>query len=292
LSGDRGGSAGSRDAVATVHRIRSGDVELAVEDTGGGLPIVVAHGLTATRRYVLHGSRLLARAGYRVVSYDARGHGESSAPLDRTAYAYDELVADLEAVIDGLGIDQAVVGGSSMGAATTLVYALRHPDRVSALTQITPAYRGRAGQESRERAYEWDELADALERDGVEGFMRAYGDPPVADRFKGIVQRAVRARIERHRDVRAVADALRVVVRSLPFDSAEELDQIHVPTLVVASHDEADPEHPFEVAEEYARRIPNAELVTEEPGASPIAWRGAQLSRAIRDFLERHGLGP
>jgi pimeloyl-ACP methyl ester carboxylesterase len=290
---ERAGADRSPAPAATAHRIRSGDVELAVEDTGGaGRPIILAHGLTATRRYVIHGSRLLERAGYRVVSYDARGHGESSAPRDVTAYGYDDLVGDLEAVIDALGIEQTVVGGSSMGAATTLVYALRHPERASALIQVTPAYRGRSGQESRERTYEWDELADALERDGVEGFMRAYGDPPVADRFKGIVERAVRARIERHRDPRTVADALRVVVRSLPFESAEELDGVRVPTLVVASRDEADPEHPFEVGEEYARRIPGAELVTEESGASPLAWRGAHLSRTIKDFLERNGLRP
>ena len=63
-----------------------------------------------------------------------------------------------------------------------------------------------------------------------------------------------------------------------------------MPTLVVASHDDADPEHPYAVAEEYARLIPGAELVSEEPGSSPLAWRGAQLSRAIAAFLERHRL--
>ena len=61
-----------------------------------------------------------------------------------------------------------------------------------------------------------------------------------------------------------------------------------MPTLVVASRDELDPEHPYEVAVEYARRIPRAELVSEEPGSSPLAWRGAQLSRAILGFLARN----
>ncbi|HWW68028.1 MAG TPA: alpha/beta fold hydrolase, partial [Solirubrobacterales bacterium] len=47
------------------------------ETAGEGAPIVLCHGITATRRYVLHGSRALESSGHEVVSYDARGHGES-----------------------------------------------------------------------------------------------------------------------------------------------------------------------------------------------------------------------
>ena len=60
-----------------------------------------------------------------------------------------------------------------------------------------------------------------------------------------------------------------------------------VPTLLVGSRDEADPGHPLAVAEEYAERLPEAELVVEEEGKSPLAWQGAQLSRAIEDFVRR-----
>ena len=67
-------------AEQSVLEISSGEVLLAGEDTGGARSLVLAHGLTATRRYVLHGSRLLERAGYRVVSYDARGHALPSLP--------------------------------------------------------------------------------------------------------------------------------------------------------------------------------------------------------------------
>jgi 3-oxoadipate enol-lactonase len=176
-----------------------------------------------------------------------------------------------------------------MGAATTLLLALRRPQRVEALIQITPAYRGEAdaGDEGIRR---WDELADGLERDGVEGFMRAYGEPPIEPRFRSIVERAIRQRLERHEHPEAVADALRVVVRSRPIESLEELEAVRAPTLVVGSRDEADPEHPLEVAKAYADHIPGAELVVEEPGSSPLAWRGAQLSKAIEAFLQRHDL--
>ncbi len=272
--------------------MQSDGVTLAVEDTGGrGTPLVLLHGLTATRRYALHGSRLLPKAGYRVITYDARGHGDSSPAPDPGAYEYPDLVGDLRAVLDALGLERAVMGGVSMGAATTALLALEDPERVSALIQITPAYRGE-DQDLTAHKKDWDALADGLERDGVDGFMRAYGDPPVDSRFKGIVERAVRQRIERHRHPEAVADALRVVSRSLPFRDIRELERIEAPTLIVASRDDADPEHPYAVALEYAEHIPHSELVSEEPGSSPLAWRGAQLSRAIQSFLEKNGLGP
>jgi pimeloyl-ACP methyl ester carboxylesterase len=269
-------------------------VALAVEETGlsSGLssgpvpPIVLAHGLTATRRYVVHGSKLLERSGYRVIGYDARGHGESDPAPEPRAYEYADLVGDLERVLDEREVEDAVLVGVSMGAATTLAFALRSPERVRALAQVTPAHLGLPPDPSLQPR--WDALAEGLERDGVEGFLRAYGDPPVEERFRGLILQAIRQRIERHRHPEAVAAALRVVPRSVAFDGPEALEGLEVPTLVVASRDELDPEHPYEVAAEYERRIPRAELVSEEPGSSPLAWRGAQLSRAILGFLERN----
>jgi pimeloyl-ACP methyl ester carboxylesterase len=267
--------------------VRPRAVKLQVELAGEGRAILLAHGLTATRRYVVHGSRLLERSGYRVASYDARGHGDSDPPPAPDAFEYSDLVGDLEGLLDSLGIEQAVLAGASMGAATTLAAALERPERVSALVQITPAHLGLPQTDPDELA-RWDALADGLEREGVEGFMRAYGDPPVEQRFKGLVTQAIRQRIERHRHPEAVANALRVVPRSKAFEGVEALAGVAVPTLVVGSRDELDPQHPYAVAEVYAERIPGAELVVEEPGSSPLAWRGAQLSRAIIAFLERN----
>ena len=58
--------------------IERAGVELAGDETGEGTPVVLLHGLTATRRYVVMGSRGLERSGHRVIAYDARGHGKSS----------------------------------------------------------------------------------------------------------------------------------------------------------------------------------------------------------------------
>jgi pimeloyl-ACP methyl ester carboxylesterase len=273
--------------------VRAGDVALVFEEVGDATatapPVVLAHGLTATRRYVVHGSRGLERAGHRVLSYDARGHGDSDPAPDPAAYEYADLVADLGAVLDERGLDRVVLAGASMGAATTLAYTLDRPGRVAALVQITPAHLGLPQTDPHELA-RWDALAHGLERDGVDGFMRAYGDPPVEPRFRGLILEAIRQRISRHRHPEAVANALRVVPRSTAFDGVVALERITVPTLIIASRDELDPEHPYEVAQIYAEHVEGAELVSEEPGASPLAWRGAQLSRSIHGFLERAGL--
>src|SRR5947199_1156965 len=148
-------------------------VSLALEEAGSGVPIVLLHGLTATRRYVVMGSKALERSGHRVITYDARGHGRSSPALDPASYGYDALTRDLEAVLDQLEVPRAVLAGASMGAHTLLAFALRAPERVAGLVVITPAYDGEEATAT--ELARWDALADGLRGGGVDGFLAAYG---------------------------------------------------------------------------------------------------------------------
>src|SRR5438874_11672377 len=177
--------------------VRLDGVELAGDDAGEGAPIVLLHGLTATRRYVVMGSRALERSGHRVIAYDARGHGKSSPAPEQTAYGYEELVGDLAAVMDAFEIERAVLAGASMGAHTLLSFALRSPERVAGLVVITPAFDPRAGGDAIDLD-RWDALADGLERGGVEGFVEAYGEPPVPDAWKETVIKVIRQRLALH----------------------------------------------------------------------------------------------
>jgi len=254
-------------------------VTLAGEEAGEGVPVVLLHGLTATRRYVVMGSRSLERGGHRVVLYDARGHGRSSPAPDPAAYGYDRLAADLLAVLDELGIDRAVLAGASMGAHTIARAALAHPERVAAVVLATPAFDPEADPDL-ER---WDRLSAGLREGGVDGFVDAYGEPEVPEAFKDTVRRILRQRLSAHEHPEAVADALRAVPRSRPFEAWDDLAAIDVTVAVVASRDEADPEHPFAVAQRWAEALPAARLLSEEEGKSPLAWQGGQLSKVVAE---------
>lgn len=251
------------------------------EVAGEGPPILLLHGLTATRRYVVHGSRALERAGNRVVQYDARAHGASSPADDPATYRYEVLARDALAVLDHLGAGRAALAGQSMGSATAIAVALARPDRVRHLTIVTPAHRGAP---STNLAY-WDRLADGLEEGGPEGFLDAMGLSDVDPRWRDVVRTVILQRMARHEHPHAVADALRRIPRSAAFDGMGALERLAVPTLVVGSRDDTDPDHPLAVAEEYARLIPGARLVVEEPGESPLAWRGGALSKVILEAL-------
>lgn len=251
------------------------DPDLHVEDTGSGPAVVLLHGLTATHRYVVMGSKSLERSGHRVIAYDARGHG-ASGPGDR--YDYPALAEDLARVLDERGVERAVLAGASMGAHTLLRLALTDPGRVAGLVVITPAH-----HEDAERDLDrWDRLAAGLRSGGVDGFVAAYGDPGVPEQWRETVTKVLRQRLGAHAHPDAVADALEQVPRSVPFDRVADLAALpDVPTVIVADRDEADPGHPLWVGEAYAAAIPGATLVVEDEGSSPIAWQGGRLSKVI-----------
>lgn len=260
---------------------------LAGETQGEGPSLVLCHGLSATRRYVVHGSKHLPRRGYRLVTYDARGHGESDpAP----PYTYEELTGDLDLVIAGTGSAEgpgAVLGGHSMGCHTVARRAILDPGGIRALILIGPVFTGEADDDAR-----WDRRAEALERGGPEGFAEVVAEGSAGDDVHERTYRLARDRARLHRHPEAVAEALREVPRSKPFAGLDELSGIDLPTLVVGSHDEFDPGHPWDAAVAWKETIPQAEFVSEAAGEPPLAWQGGVLSREIDSFLDRHGLGP
>ena len=268
--------------------VRSDGVVLAGDRSGDGTPVVLLHGLTATRRYVVMGSRMLERDGHDVVAYDARGHGRSTPAPDPDAYGYDALAADLLAILDHAEVERAVLAGASMGAHTLMAFALAHPERVAGLVAITPAFDPERPEDAA-RMERWDALSEGLRTGGVDGFVAAFGEPDVPERFRDTIRTVVRQRLSAHEHPDAVADALRTVPRSRPFEAWEAVRALDVPATVVASRDEIDPEHPLAVGERWAAEIPGAELRTEREGSSPLAWQGGQLSRVIAETAARRG---
>lgn len=236
---------------------------------------------------MVHGSRHLPRNGYRLITYDARGHGRSE-PAD--SYGYVGLTSDLERVIDHTGALEAgplLLGGHSMGCHTAAAWALSNQEKVAGLILIGPVFTGEADGDDR-----WDRRAEALEQGGPDAFAEVVAENSPDEKVRETTFRLARDRARLHDHPEAVARALREVPRSRPFGDLADLASLSVPVLVVGSNDEIDPGHPRAVAELWARTIPGAEFVVEEDGESPLAWQGGILSREIEAFLARHEFGP
>ncbi len=266
-------------------QIDAAGTELSATLTGEGHPVVLLHGLSATRRYVVMGSRTLERSGHRVLAYDARGHGRSMPAADGR-YDYERLAEDLAAVLDAAGWERATLAGASMGAHTAAAFALAHPERVAALCLITPAFDPDAVPE----LGSWDRLAAGLRAGGVEGFIAAYDLEALPAAMRPTIETVLRQRLGAHEHPAAVADALQAVPRSRPFDSLAQLGTIAVPSVIVASRDQLDPGHPLAVGEAWAAGIHGARLIVEEqrePPLSPTAWQGGQLSKLIAELVQQ-----
>jgi pimeloyl-ACP methyl ester carboxylesterase len=106
-------------------------VDLYYETSGTGFPLVLAHGYCTSINLWQHQIPLLAQR-YRVIAYDARGHGLSSAPAGKEHYTLEHLVEDMYALLQHLGITQAYIAGHSMGGATSAGFAARHPEMTRA----------------------------------------------------------------------------------------------------------------------------------------------------------------
>ncbi|MBT3272557.1 MAG: alpha/beta fold hydrolase, partial [Spirochaetales bacterium] len=152
--------------MSRVYRIESGGLELVVEEIGEGRPLVFAHGLTGNRAGVFEQLEGLTDR-FRIVSFDQRGHGDSSPVLNPEMYDPHLMADDMRAVMDALDIENAVVGGESMGAATTLLFALANPERVESLLLTAPAF-GEGPNADREHIWE---MGDCIEKLGVDRYI-------------------------------------------------------------------------------------------------------------------------
>lgn len=131
------------------------------EDTGGALgPVILAHGILMDSQMFAPQIEA-AGAGCRFITWDARCHGETESTDD--PFTYWDLADDLKGLLDHLGIERAVIGGMSQGGFVALRFALRYPERVSALILIDT----QAGTEDPDKAATYEVMLDVWEAEGL-----------------------------------------------------------------------------------------------------------------------------
>jgi len=119
-----------------MKRVASSDgVKLHCEESGAGATVLFVHEYGGSCRS-FDAQVAAFRARYRCVVFNARGYPPSEVPAPVDSYSQDHAVADIAAVMDGLGIDRAHLVGVSMGAASSLQYALKEPKRVLSATLV------------------------------------------------------------------------------------------------------------------------------------------------------------
>jgi 3-oxoadipate enol-lactonase len=174
-------------AMETMVKVDGGTVW--ADDTGGpGTPVVLLHpGVGDSRIWEPVMSRLAGR--YRVIRYDARGHGES--PPATATYT---LLTDLVAVLDQLDVPPAVFVGCSQGGTSSIDLALSQPSRVSALVLVSPGLSGYAWPQDPGSHAEFASLAAAGDIDGVAALIqRIWVAAGPGDGVAGQLRSAARA---------------------------------------------------------------------------------------------------
>ncbi len=207
---------------------------------------------------------------YRVLTYDARGHGDSPTPAG--PWTLDDLVDDLVALLDAVGAPRAHVAGISLGGMTAMRLAAREPDRVDRLALLcTTAKTDPQGFLDRAAAVRSGGTAPiaptVVSRWLTPSFAAEH--PDLVARLEAMIAGA---------DDEGYAACCEVVAA---MDLREDLGRITAPTLVVSGAD--DPALPPEHQRVIAEGIPGAELLTVSPGAhlanleQPLQVTGALL---------------
>lgn len=243
-------------------RVRSGEALLAGLRFGGGPPLLLTHPLVFSKAFTTAGADVLG-ARFDVAAIDQRGHGESEGGAIEAAAMAD----DLGAVLDHLGWARAAIGGTSLGAATSLLFALRHPERVERLLLDLPGF----GPGSFRDPAQAERMAEAFERSDFDAAARRITEglsPPRAAAWTSALREDWR-----HYDPARLGPKLAAAVRgTLHWRLVErwpaDLAALRVPTTILAV--KGDPVHPWEVAETMSRTLPAARLLPRVSSLDPL----------------------
>lgn len=290
------GPDGSLDVEETTHgtahrRYANGAaVDLYYEDQGTGRPVVLIHGWPLSGRSWEKQVPALVDAGYRVITYDRRGFGNSSQPWD--GYDYDTFAADLHSLLEHLDVRDATLVGFSMGGGEVARYLGTYGAgrvRGAVFAAAVPPYLYKS-DDNPDGGLDDDTIAQF--EAGVTGDRQAFLDGFVTGFFTaGEAGELVSAPAhEYHREIAAFAspkgtlDCIAALGRT---DFRGDLAKITVPTLVI--HGDSDAIVPFEVSGKRTHEsVAGATLALIEGGPHGLnATHAEEFNRALLDFLAK-----
>ncbi len=237
-------------------KVELNNTQIAYSDHGIGLPVIFLHAFPLNRA-MWDGdiAGLLDEQRYRLVSLDWRGFGESDAPGEGEISTMDLLAGDVVALMDHLGIEQAVLCGLSMGGYAAFACWRHYAQRIGGLilADTRPAADTPEAQANRENVARIAEeqgttaIADLQLPRLISDYTRQH-HPPVETRVRQMINAATAS---------GIAAASRGMARRV--DSSDLLAGITCPTLVIAGQQDA--VIPLSEAQAYADRIPGAQFV-------------------------------
>ena len=258
--------------------------EVFVVENGEGPVIVLSHGVTLSVRTWAKQLTGLSAAGFRVVAFDHRGHGEST--VGTSGHTIENLGSDVRTVIEGLDLRDVVLVGHSMGGVAVQSFCLDHADvareRVAGIVLLSSLTRSfLAGVPALAAATTWtaDHLPDAAgvlrARDfGLAVSRLGFGRNPVASQVEATRQMILDTKTGTRRDAVAALAGL---------DLSHRIGRIDRPTLIICGT--ADLVTPLAESRRMARRIPGARLEVVEGGGHMLMFeRATAVDGLIADF--------
>ena len=257
--------------------IRINDINLAYTDVGAGPPIVLIHGYPFNRSLWTEQTEAL-NSKYRVVAPDLRGFGESDSSEGTATMA--RMAEDVAALMDALAIEQAVIGGLSMGGYVALAFARMFPARVKALVLADT----RAQADSEEGKQTRHQQAEKALSEGMAGIADAMLPklltPDTVSKRPELVKR-VRDMMLKTKPDGAAAALLGMAERD---DQTEFISSIRVPALILVGREDAIT--PVADSEKMQSRIEGSRLVViENAGHVSNLEQTEQFNDALLGFL-------
>lgn len=214
-------------------------VKIAYRETGQGFPLVFAHEFAGSMESWDPQVNYFARR-YRVIVYNARGYTPSDVPDSPDVYGYEQQVADLYGLLNHLGIEEAHIGGLSMGAYTTIMFGLTHPKMCRSLIV---AGAGSGSDDVKKFHVSAANYADLMDSGGMDA-MRKYitGDTRARFRLKDPAGYALFEDLFMAHSARGSANTYRGFQGTRPsiYTREAELRELRIPMLIV-NGDEDEP---------------------------------------------------